>query len=65
LPEVAGDAAILVDPYDVDVIRGAIRTLDSDEDLRADLSRRGPLQAERFSPAAYQARLAKLYRPFA
>lgn len=62
LPEVAGDAAILVDPYDVDMIANAIRTLDADDDLRADLSRRGPAQAAKFSPAIHRARIDALYR---
>jgi glycosyltransferase involved in cell wall biosynthesis len=64
LPEVAGDAALLVDPYDVDAIRGAIRSLDADADLRAELAARGPVQAERFSEAAYGQRLTDLYKPF-
>ncbi len=61
LPEVAGDAALLVDPYDVAAMARAIRTLDSDADLRAELSRRGRLQAEKFSPEAYRARVETLY----
>jgi len=65
LPEVAGDAAVLVDPYDVDAIRRGIRALEADPDLRADLAARGPIQARRFSEAAYGARLADLYKPFA
>jgi glycosyltransferase involved in cell wall biosynthesis len=65
LPEVAGEAALLINPYDVDAIRGAIRILDADDDLRADLAARGPIQAGRFSEAAYGARLVDLYKPFA
>ncbi len=64
LPEIAGDAAVLVDPYDTQAIRRAILALDSDEGLRCDLAERGARQAAKFSPAAYQARLADLYRPF-
>ncbi len=64
LPEVAGDAALLVDPYDVDAIRAGIRTLDADEALRDDLIARGRRQAAKFSPARYQERLAEAYRPF-
>jgi glycosyltransferase involved in cell wall biosynthesis len=63
LPEVAGDAALLVDPYDTHAIRRGIETLDSDADLRAELSRRGVRQAARFSPEAYRQRLAELYQP--
>ena len=61
LPEVAGDAAILVDPYDVAAIAGGIRRLDNDATLCAELSAAGPLQAQRFSPQAYLARLEAMY----
>jgi glycosyltransferase involved in cell wall biosynthesis len=61
IPEVAGDAALLVDPVDVQAIRRGIRVLDKDEGVRADLARRGPPQAAKYSSAAYQQRLAKLY----
>jgi glycosyltransferase involved in cell wall biosynthesis len=64
LPEVAGDAALLVDPYDPRAIAQALRRMDADEGLRADLSRRGLEQAQKFSPAAYQTRLDELYRKF-
>ena len=64
LPEIAGDAALLVDPYDVDALRDGIRTLDADEALRDDLSARGRLQAAKFSPERYRERLAEAYRPF-
>ena len=64
LPEVAGDAAVLVDPYEVEAIRRGIRELDADEALRDDLSARGRLQAAKFSPERYRERLAEAYRPF-
>jgi glycosyltransferase involved in cell wall biosynthesis len=49
LPEVVGDAAILVKPENVfDIARG-IREVLTDEALRADLIRRGYEQAARFS----------------
>jgi len=41
LPEVAGDAALLVDPESVDSIREGLRTLLEDEALRATLIERG------------------------
>jgi glycosyltransferase involved in cell wall biosynthesis len=62
LPEVAGDAALLVDPYDTFAISSAIRALDSDEGLRAELIEKGVRQAARFSADAYRARLVELYR---
>jgi glycosyltransferase involved in cell wall biosynthesis len=64
LPEVAGDAAIAVDPYDTAAIAAGLRALDADADLRADLARRGIAQAALFSPERYRARLAALYERF-
>lgn len=64
LPEVAGQAALMVDPYDTAAISQAIRTLDADADLRVELSRRGREQAVKFSPAVYRDNLAALYRKF-
>lgn len=61
LPEVAGDAAFMVDPYDTQAITRAIRTLDADEGIRADLSARGRKQAGRFSPEKYRERLKDVY----
>lgn len=61
LPEIGGDAALYVDPHDVDDIARAIRTIVADADLRAELSRRGLKQAELFSVARYRERVAALY----
>jgi glycosyltransferase involved in cell wall biosynthesis len=61
LPEVVGDAALLVDPYDVQQIAEGIRALDADAELRARLAAAGPKQAEAFSPDRYDRRLAALY----
>jgi glycosyltransferase involved in cell wall biosynthesis len=61
LPEVAGDAALLVDPYNPRAIAEALRRLDSDAGLRAELAARGLKQAKQFSPAAYGERLTSLY----
>jgi glycosyltransferase involved in cell wall biosynthesis len=61
LPEVAGDAALYVDPYDVGDIAAGLRKLDTDAELRARLSAAGPVQAERYSVEAYQARLTDMY----
>jgi glycosyltransferase involved in cell wall biosynthesis len=61
LPEVVGDAAVLIDPYDVRAIAEAIQALDTHESLRAELSRRGPRRAASFNAEAYDARLAELY----
>ena len=49
LPEVAGDAALLVDPRDVDAIAQAMARVVGDAALRAELSARGHAQARRFN----------------
>ena len=49
LPEVAGDAAVLVPPTDVDAIADGLTRLLEDTALRADLAARGRRQAARFS----------------
>jgi glycosyltransferase involved in cell wall biosynthesis len=61
MPEVVGEAALKVDPYDTRALVEGIRALDTDADLRARLAEAGPIQAEQFSPERYQARLSKLY----
>jgi glycosyltransferase involved in cell wall biosynthesis len=65
IPEVAGDAALLVDPYSVSAIAQAMRQLDADDDLCFDLIARGRRQAEKFTEASYANRLATLYRRLA
>jgi O-antigen biosynthesis alpha-1,2-mannosyltransferase len=49
LPEVMGDAAVLVDPLDVEAIADGIRRLVQDGELRAKLQQRGLLRAKAFS----------------
>lgn len=49
LPEVAGDAALLVDPYDVHAIADAMEQLLQSPSLRNELIERGRRQRERFS----------------
>jgi glycosyltransferase involved in cell wall biosynthesis len=48
LPEVAGDAALLVDPENAEALGQALRDLTESEDLRRDLARRGSLRAQLF-----------------
>jgi glycosyltransferase involved in cell wall biosynthesis len=45
LPEVAGGAAFLVDPFDTDALTAALLNLCGDADLRDDLTRRGLMRA--------------------
>jgi glycosyltransferase involved in cell wall biosynthesis len=61
LPEIAGDAALYVDPYDTDDISRAIKTIAADDDLCRELSRRGRIQAEQFSVDRYRERVKALY----
>ena len=49
LPEVAGDAALLFDPLDVEAIADAIRRILEDEQLAGQLRRAGRERARRFS----------------
>lgn len=62
LPEVAGDAALLVDPYDVSAMAAAIRRLDNDVDLLSHLSAQGQAQARMFGMDNYVSRLSSVYR---
>ncbi len=62
LPEVAGDAAILVDPYDVEALAGAMAQLSNDPDLRRALSAAGVRQAAKFSWRRCAAETVEVYR---
>lgn len=61
IPEVAGDAALLVDPYDTRSIAEGIKALDGNAGLRGELVARGRKQAALYSDEAYQKRLAEMY----
>lgn len=61
LAEIAGDAGLLVDPYDVAAIAAGIKALDGDAALRDRLARAGPKAAARFSGEAYAERLGAMY----
>jgi len=62
LPEVVGEAALLVDPEDVDAMAGAIGTLLTDRDLQQELSDRGLQRAGEFSWQATALRTLDTYR---
>jgi glycosyltransferase involved in cell wall biosynthesis len=62
LPEVAGDAALVVNPNDVDGMAAALDRLGSDESLRQELRRRGLARAAEFSWEASARELAEVYR---
>jgi len=61
LPEIAGDAALYVNPYETDDIARAIKTITADAGLREELALRGRAQADLFSVARYRERVAALY----
>jgi glycosyltransferase involved in cell wall biosynthesis len=62
MSEVAGGAAMLVDPYDVRSIRSGILEVLSDAALRADLIERGLQNVTKYSPAAAAKAYESVYR---
>ncbi|WP_421358097.1 glycosyltransferase family 4 protein [Agrobacterium rosae] len=60
-PEVAGDSAYLVNPYDVNAISKAIRDLQNDQGMVDHYEAAGKIRAELFSPKRYSDRLKTLY----
>ena len=61
LPEVAGDAAVLVDPYDVAAIQDGIKRVLTDPVLREELRRKGLQRAREFSWERSVARTREIY----
>jgi glycosyltransferase involved in cell wall biosynthesis len=61
LPEVVGDAAVLIDPLRPDDIADALRRVLSDSDLRADMRRRGLERAKQFSWEQSVRRVREIY----
>ena len=49
LPEIVGKAGLLIDPYSVDQLEQAIRTLVTDKKIRERYSKLGLIQSRRFS----------------
>ena len=49
MPEVVGEAGMLVDPYDVDALAQAISAVLDDDELKREMSRKGIAQAQKFS----------------
>lgn len=62
LPEVSGDAALLVNPEDVGELREALERLLRDPDLRWELARRARLRAARFTWQACAAASLDFFR---
>jgi glycosyltransferase involved in cell wall biosynthesis len=65
MPEVAADAACLVDPHDVFSIRAGVKRIIEDELYRERLVAAGYRNALRFQPAAVAGNYAALYRQVA
>ncbi len=65
LAEVAGDAAMLVDPYSPEAIADGIMQVLSDEALRKDLSARGLVRARSFSWETSVRRVHEIYADIA
>src|SRR2546421_959553 len=61
LPEVAGDAAVLVDPYDPHAIADGIHRVLTDEELRRSLRQKGILRAKQFSWEQSVRRIREIY----
>jgi len=61
LPEVAGDAAVLVDPYDPGAIADGIERVLTDQALRDDLRRKGLARAKQFSWDQSVRRIREIY----
>jgi glycosyltransferase involved in cell wall biosynthesis len=61
LPEVAGNAAVLVDPYDPSSIADGIHQVLTDERLRRELRGRGLTRAHQFSWEASVRRVREIY----
>lgn len=62
IPEVAGDAALLVDPENTEAIRDAILLILRDANLRRTLREKGLARAKEFSLERQGRRLVALYR---
>ncbi len=61
LPEVAGDAAVLVDPYDPQSIADGIQAVLTNEELRRELRRKGLARAHEFSWEQSVRRVREIY----
>ncbi len=62
LPEVAGDAALMVDPTDLDALIAALERLIGSEALRHDLATRGLARARAFTWDRSAQQLSDIYR---
>ncbi|GIX26090.1 MAG: hypothetical protein KatS3mg122_3321 [Caldimonas sp.] len=61
LPEVLGQAAMLVDPLDVSAMAAALRSMHADQGLREALRERGRVQVQRYAESGQAERLEQAY----
>ena len=62
LPEVTGDAAIQVDPHDIQVLANAISRLLEDEQLRDDLRQKGYKQVKKYAWPRIAHKMLSIYQ---
>ena len=64
LPEVVGDSAILVNPYDIKEISNAIKILYNDLNKRSELINKGIIQAKKYNSQNFAQNTLKVYKAF-
>ena len=62
LPEAAGDAALMVDPYEVEALAAGLERLLADEPLRRELRRHGAIHAGQFTWSRTAQETARVYK---
>ena len=65
MPEVAGDSALLVDPYSVDEIRQALQKISSESNVRESLVEKGIHNLKRFEASKIAGQYLDLYKEIA
>jgi glycosyltransferase involved in cell wall biosynthesis len=61
MPEIAGDGACFVDPFDVESIRQGVLKVIYDSEFRTGIVSKGRENARRFSPEAVAQRYCTIY----
>jgi glycosyltransferase involved in cell wall biosynthesis len=49
MPEVVGDAALLIDPFNIEDIKNAMNAIQESPDLRQELIQKGKIRKQQFS----------------
>ncbi|HKO07859.1 MAG TPA: glycosyltransferase, partial [Alphaproteobacteria bacterium] len=62
VPEILGDAGLLIDPRDVESLAAAMRRLEEEPALRGELVERAARRARRFSWQEAARKVAEIYR---